>query len=415
MLIAYSRIIDQGKIAKLWAMFVKFYIFVAYTMAEYQYYEFRTINRVLSREQQREVNTWSSRGNVTPTSASFVYHYSDFRQNLETCLIGYFDMMLYVSNFGNKRLMFCFPEALVDFDALSHYAWNNQNDHEREITIYKKSQYIIVDIDENSDGGSDDWVEGEGVLPTLTPLWTEIVNGNYACLYLLWMSFAATQQEIMEEDDEQEDEDEEEDETPPPIPAGLHKPSASLREFMDFWAIPDDLRVAAAKSSPTETEIKPADLEKMVDQLSPAEKTNFLVRLLRDEPQVRLALVKHLESLAGKPPVAKSTISIHKLVETQSEVAEAREKREKAEAAEKRRMELEAMKKGEPSMWNTVQANLLKKTARGYEDAVAMLRDLRDLADYTEQRTAFDAKVLNIIEKFGRSKAFMDRLIKAGL
>jgi hypothetical protein len=110
-------------------------------MSEYQFYEFRTINRALSKKEIEEVNTWSSRGEVTPTSASFVYHYSSFRQNVEKCLLGYFDMMLYVANFGCRRVMFRFPSELVDDDALRAYTWPEDVDDEHSIKVYKKDKY----------------------------------------------------------------------------------------------------------------------------------------------------------------------------------------------------------------------------------------------------------------------------------
>lgn len=146
-------------------------------MSEYQYYEFRTVRRPLSREEQAEVKTWSSRGEVSPTSAKFVYHYSDFRQNPETCLLRCFDMMLYIANWGHRLIMFRFPENEVDFQQLQAY------EYERDMTdcriqVYKKKGYVVIDIDENQEEGFAYWVDGEGVLPAITPLWTDIYKNN---------------------------------------------------------------------------------------------------------------------------------------------------------------------------------------------------------------------------------------------
>ena len=33
-------------------------------MSEYQFYEFRTVNRTLTKVEQTEINTWSSRANT---------------------------------------------------------------------------------------------------------------------------------------------------------------------------------------------------------------------------------------------------------------------------------------------------------------------------------------------------------------
>jgi len=61
----------------------------------------------------------SSRVNLTPTSASFVYNYGDFPGNAEKILEQYFDVMLYISNWGSRRLMFRFPKALLPETAVT--------------------------------------------------------------------------------------------------------------------------------------------------------------------------------------------------------------------------------------------------------------------------------------------------------
>ena len=71
-------------------------------MSEFQLYRFKTIDRQLTKDEQEEVRSWSSRAQVNSTSATFVYHYGDFRKNEEKAVEDYFDAMLYVSNFLNK-------------------------------------------------------------------------------------------------------------------------------------------------------------------------------------------------------------------------------------------------------------------------------------------------------------------------
>lgn len=82
-------------------------------MSEFQQYQFQTIDQPLTEEQRKEVNSWSSRAVVTSTSATFVYHYGDFRQDEVRVLEHFFDAMLYVANWGTKRLMFRFPLKLL--------------------------------------------------------------------------------------------------------------------------------------------------------------------------------------------------------------------------------------------------------------------------------------------------------------
>jgi hypothetical protein len=44
-------------------------------MSEYQYYEFQSIDRPLTVQEQAEIQELSSRGKVTSTQAVFLYNY----------------------------------------------------------------------------------------------------------------------------------------------------------------------------------------------------------------------------------------------------------------------------------------------------------------------------------------------------
>jgi len=90
-------------------------------MSEYQYYEFQAIDRPLTEEEQDEICQLSSRVEPTSTQATFVYHYSSFRHDPKKVLANYFDIMLYMANWGSKRMMFRFPQSLVDLDQLEQY------------------------------------------------------------------------------------------------------------------------------------------------------------------------------------------------------------------------------------------------------------------------------------------------------
>lgn len=67
-------------------------------MSEYQYYEFQAIDRPLSDKEQTEVDSYSSRAEVTPTRAVFTYSYGDFRGDPQKVLQKYFDAMLYMTS-----------------------------------------------------------------------------------------------------------------------------------------------------------------------------------------------------------------------------------------------------------------------------------------------------------------------------
>ena len=133
-------------------------------MSEYQYYEFQTIEHRLRAQEQSEIQKLSSRVQLTPTQAIFIYNYGDFRGDPEKVLTQYFDVMFYIANWGTWRLMFKFPKGLVDPKLFEPYKLTHA------ITIKQSSKYILLDIIINEEEGIGGWVEGEGWLPRLLPL-----------------------------------------------------------------------------------------------------------------------------------------------------------------------------------------------------------------------------------------------------
>ena len=60
-------------------------------MSEFQYYEWQTVDRVLTHEEQAEVESLSSHIEVSSSRAVVTYHWSDFRHNPKRVLLAYFD------------------------------------------------------------------------------------------------------------------------------------------------------------------------------------------------------------------------------------------------------------------------------------------------------------------------------------
>jgi len=47
-------------------------------MSEFQIYQFKSIDRLLTDAERKEIGSWSSRTKPTATSATFTYAYGDF-------------------------------------------------------------------------------------------------------------------------------------------------------------------------------------------------------------------------------------------------------------------------------------------------------------------------------------------------
>ena len=90
-------------------------------MSEYQYYEWQTIDRLLTDAEQDAVSGLSSHIEVTASQAVVTYAWGDFKHNPRLVLARYFDAHVCFANWGTRVLMFRFPPGLLDKDALTPY------------------------------------------------------------------------------------------------------------------------------------------------------------------------------------------------------------------------------------------------------------------------------------------------------
>ena len=150
-------------------------------MSTYQYYEFQAIDRPLKPEEQEAVARLSSRVHPHPRRAVFVYHWSSFRGSTDDILARYYDAMLYVANWGSKRLMFRFPRSAIDLEQVQVYCRPRYVDE--FISFTTVGEHVLLDISFHEEEGSG-WIEGEGWLDALLPLRDDILRGDCRALYL---------------------------------------------------------------------------------------------------------------------------------------------------------------------------------------------------------------------------------------
>lgn len=175
----------------------------------------------------------------------------------------YFDAFLYVTNWDTHQFMLRIPKKLINFDLARQYCIGDS------WTIYEKGDCLIFDF--TSETEDYEWEEGEGCLSSLISLRSDLIQGDYRCLYLAWL-YCAQMDEI--------DEDEEE----PPVPPNLGNLSASLESFADFMRIDTDLIYVAAENSIAEqkTVRDGQKLKTWIGKLSNSEKDEIIVRLIND-------------------------------------------------------------------------------------------------------------------------------------
>ena len=194
-------------------------------MTEYQFFDFQTIDRPLTEEEQAEIHKLSSRVALTPTQAVFTYQFGDFHGRPEEVLEQYFDAMLYLANWGSRRMMFRFPKSLIDLSQVQLY------EVEDVIEFREGEAYTILDINFLEEGVVF-WVEGEGRLSSLIRLRDDILHQDYRVLYLAWLK--AISMNLLKESERE-----------PPVPPGLRSLSSALRNFVDLFEIDKHLLTVA--------------------------------------------------------------------------------------------------------------------------------------------------------------------------
>ena len=303
-------------------------------MSEYQRYEWQTIDRLLTEDEQEAVRRLSSHIEVSSSQAVVTYSWGDFKHDPRDVLVRFFDAYMYMANWGSRRLMFRFPAGLLSREAIEPYCVE-------ELIMFKTvGGSDILDMELSEEEGSGTWIEGEGSLSGLIPLRNDILHGDYRSLYLAWLKAGSLAG----------------DEPPhgrkstaprplePPVPAGLKHLSPALKRLQDLFDIAPCLVEAAAEISPELAETPETDFRPLVAQLSREECDGFLCRLAQGDTTAGMKLKKRLLSLMPRQPGAPQVRrSIGELLKRADAIETARQRRQKAEARRKHEAEMEAL------------------------------------------------------------------------
>ncbi|MEO0756410.1 MAG: hypothetical protein AAFY78_05995 [Cyanobacteria bacterium J06648_16] len=371
-------------------------------MSEYQYYEFQALDRPLSEADKAHIRTLSSRVEPTARSASFVYHYGDFRGDSEDLLERCFDMMLYIANWGTQQLIFRLPKALADIDRLREY------ELAYGVIVSTTDQSVLVEIHINDEEGFG-WTDGEGTLPQLLSLRENLLDGDYRALYLGWLA-AATVNPYTDEDDI-------ENTLEPPVPANLAKLTPPLRALADWLRIDPDLVTVAAQASPTvkETKLPIAD---WVASLSEQEKNRYLVRVAEGDPEVGRELMLTLrQRFAEDEPdaVGEGMRSLSTLLAEAASYETERFAKEAAAAKRARTNHLKKLSSKKENLWDRAIDLIEKKQAKPYDEAVSILVDLKALAEIENEQAAFKERFDALYLAYQRRHSLIQRMRAAKL
>ena len=381
-------------------------------MSEYQYYEFQAIDRPLTDKEMAELRRYSTRARITATSFINDYSWGSFRGNEDAWMEKYFDAHLYAANWGTHVFKLRLPARLLEMGAARLYCVG-----ERACVREKNEKIILTFVSEDEGGG--DWVAGEGMLSSLISVRSELARGDLRALYLGWLLCA--QSGVLDGD-----------EVEPRVPAGLGQLSASLESLVEFLRIDTDLLDVAATASPLldRMEPKPAEVRGWLAKLTPADKDDILARLMiGNDAALAYELVQRMRRERQGDPDAGEAVTeqrtVAELLHAAEQAADERERIAAAKAAEEkdrreraaaraRAKRLDQLAGNEPMLWAKVESLIATKQPKGYDQAVELLVDLRDIAA-RKDGADFRERIEALRTAHARKPTLIDRLHKAGL
>ena len=376
-------------------------------MSEFQYYEFQAIDRQLDEADRKALRHLSSRANITSTAFTNEYHWGDFRGDPRKLMERWFDLHLYLTNWGTRRIMIRIPKRLIDESRLTEFVGEVD-----EVEFYGSGENLIIDIGFHPEesGYSYDHDDGRGHLGSIAPLRDDLLSGDLRLFYILWLT-AVERGFLLDSRRE-------------PLP-GIGPLSAPLRAFAEFFRVDMDLVWAAAEPSDINSGGTPDAnaSRKFIESIPEQEKSALLLRLVNGDSHVaaelrgriRVAREASKERSGARCRTVAEIRALSSVVQERRRAERARRKeaerlRKAQEDARAQRMRLDSMKRRGERVWDEVEREIEYKNASSYDRAVGLLVDLRALAGETGAESAFAKRVESIRERHGRKGKFIQRL-----
>ncbi|HEY7032967.1 MAG TPA: hypothetical protein VH482_16600 [Thermomicrobiales bacterium] len=416
-------------------------------MSEYQYYEFRAIDRPLTKEEMAQVRQTSTRAEITPTSFVNVYNWGDYHGDPLELMARYYDAHVYTANWGTHNLMFGFPRRLLDPAVANPFCVTDA------MRLHDRGDRVVLEFLLSPDDGGGYWDEGDGDwLGRLVALRADLAQGDLRALYLGWLlgvqeDFGFGYVAESGEDAGYADEDDEADyyvdeagfpegqiagsAVEPAVPPGLRQLTEPLQALVEFLSIDQDLLAVAAERSADFAEARPSadDLNRWLATLPVAAKDALILRLLAGEGAgLRLELLRRYQEATGPKTVAPQPgRKVGELLAAAREHAIERRRREAEQAArEKARKEraaaaaraayLDGLAGQEERLWRQAETLIDAKLPQKYDQAVQLLVDLHDFTVRREQSlSGFQARVNDLRTRHSTKRSFLSKLTQAGL
>lgn len=391
-------------------------------MSEYQYYEFRALERPLSKPEQAELRRCSSRATITSTRFVNEYQWGDLKADPEAWMKRYFDAHLYFANWGSSSLMLRLPLSALDNTLLAEFVRPTLSDagsgFADALELISMAEHWVLAWRFNDDSGyGDRFCDEEGAewLDRLLPLRDELLGGDTRPLYLGWLARVCAG-ELGDEDVE------------PPLPAGLASLTPAQQALVEYLQLDSDWLAAAAQASPPQqapsSEVEDGALW-LAEQTPEALRASVALLLAERAQEAQQGVRQaYLAWQAARRPCAdalprRTLAQIRTGIEQAREQRLAREKAAQAVLAAKQKAarEVQRVKLAARPMqvWQEIDASLQRGSGVGYDQALRLIVELHDALKHVGQEAEFQLRLLRLMKVHGTRKAWVARLQQAGL
>lgn len=322
-------------------------------MSEYQYYDFRAIDRPLTSAQRSELRKISTRAEISSTKFTNFYTFGDFKGKPLALIERYFDAFLYLANWGTRELVF---RVRADRAPAARILRSYLSTSARTSAWFRKrgAFWVLGFLSDDEEG---EWEsDGEGELSSIVAVRSGLATGGLRVLYLGWLLRAQTG-------------DVAEDAQEPEVPTGLAKLTGAETALVEFLRIDRDLIAAAAQ---------------------------------RDRQAAKVRTAGHLLAMAKARRQAAEQRAARK---AQREL----DKRAAAEAVIRAR-HLRALAAREADAWREVEELVESRKPAAYDQAVVLLQDLRELCGKTARSPFFAAYIDDLRRRHGAKSSFWRKL-----
>ena len=380
-------------------------------MSEYQFYDFRALDRPLTRNEMAALRSISTRAAITATSFTNHYEWGDLKANPSKLLEKYFDASVYVANWGTHEFCIRLPQGSVDYKLLHAMAPG------KSLRVRKTATFVIVEFGFESEWDGED--DGTGWMASLMPLRSDLLRGDLRCLYLGWLRCA-------------QDRGLDEDKLEPPVPAGLGELSGPLHALIEFLEIDEDLvEVAAQASKPLAAGPSRRELSAWIRGLPEKDKEELLITAAVDQGErwrndlvrrFRRTNLQQISDVLAASERRKAGDLLAAADARAKERARLLNEQHTAEAAKRKEEDLanrarylDQLGRRQLEIWKQVAAHVQTRQPKDYDRAVSLLTDLHDLAVWRGQTAEFQTALEKIRQIHAAKGSFLRRLAMANL